>query len=192
MKKLSGFTLVELMVTVVIVGTLMTVGLPQLKTFMQGSQLVAASNELVSAMNVARSEAIKRNARVTICESSDGMACSATGDWGNGWVVFVDADGDADQAVEEDCSAAVVGKCRLRVHEAVNDDPLTIIDVAAVSSFTFTSRGMPKSTTGQPQSGRFSVCSYDASDVIVGSRAVVLSLSGRVRISDNEEIITCQ
>lgn len=190
--KHSGFTLIELMITLAIVGILLTVGVPSLKTFMQGNQLIAASNELVSALHIARSEAIKLNSRVSICESSDGTSCSNTGSWKNGWIVFVDFNGDLANNGSP-CDGTPVD-CLLRVHDAINDPLLTMSGVDtngnAVSSFTFTARGMPKDTSGVSESGVFSICSFDSSNIVIGSRAVVLSLSGRVRISDTA-VVTC-
>ena len=197
MKKHTGFTLIELMITLAIVGVLLLVGLPSLKTTMQGNQVVAATNELLSALHVARSEAIKLNSRVSICPTAgDGTTDCDGSDWSNGWVVFVDG---ADPAGNLEHSGAACTApntdCLLRIHDAFTDDLLSIraIDSGdnAISSFTFTSRGLPKTTTGGSQSGNFSVCSLDSSGNVVDSRAVVLSLSGRVRISDNSAVITC-
>jgi type IV fimbrial biogenesis protein FimT len=78
MKKYSGFTLTELMITLAIVGILITVGVPSMQNFIQGNRLIAASNELLSALNIARSEAIKLNAQVSLCESNNGSTCSTT------------------------------------------------------------------------------------------------------------------
>ena len=193
MKKRSGFTLVELLITLVIVSILLTVGLPSLKTFMQSNQLVASTNELISAIHVARSEAIKLNTGVTICESSDGTDCATTGSWENGWIVFVDANGDL--AGTEVACAAVGTDCLLRVHDAFTDNQLTVEGVDAggadISSLTFNSRGLPRSAAGASQSGTFSICSLDSSGNTINSRAVVLSLSGRVRVSDNAAVISC-
>ncbi len=193
MKKHSGFTLVELMITMAIVGILLTVGVPSLKTFMQSNQLIAASNELVSALHVARSEAIKLNSRVSICDSSDGITCGLTGDWSNGWIVFVDANGDLVNTGA--VCTALNTDCLLRIHDAIADNQLSVSGVDAntnaITSFTFTARGMPKDAVGISQSGAFSVCSFDSSDNVIGSRAVVLSLSGRVRVSDNAAVIKC-
>lgn len=190
--KHTGFTLIELMITLAIVGILLTVGVPSLKTFMQGNQLIAASNELISALHVARSEAIKLNSRVSICESSDGTNCSTTGSWKNGWIVFLDADGQLDHNGQA-CDGSGQD-CLLRIHDAINDPLLSMSGVDtngnAVSSFTFTARGMPKDTSGVSESGVFSICSFDSSNNVIDSRAVVLSLSGRVRISDTL-VVTC-
>lgn len=194
MKKHNGFTLIELMITLAIVGILLLVGLPSLKSTMQDNQLVAATNELLSALHVARSEAIKLNARVSICATAgDGTNQCSGSDWSKGWIVFKDADGGLDY-IDDTCSALGTD-CLLRIHDAFSDDLLWIraIDPGknVISSFTFTSRGLPKTTTGSSQSGNFSVCSLNSSGNTVDSRAVVLSLSGRVRVSDNSAVITC-
>ena len=193
MKKHTGFTLIELMITLIIVGILLAVGMPSLQSFMRGSQLVASTNELISALHVARSEAIKLNTRVTICESSNGTSCATTASWKNGWIVFVDADGDL--AGTGAACAAVGTDCLLRIHEGFDDNKLSVAGVDAnsddVSSFTFTSRGLPKAANGSAQSGIFSLCSFDDSNTVTGQRAVVLGLSGRVRVSDNTAIISC-
>jgi type IV fimbrial biogenesis protein FimT len=197
MKKNTGFTLLELMVVIAIVGILFSVAAPSLKAFMQGNQLVASTNELLAAFHVARSEAIKLNSKVTICESSDGATCdSTTGDWTEGWIVFVDADGNG-LGTGAECTATGTD-CLLRVHDEVDDDFLTMKGLdqggLAVSSYTFTSRGLPKANDRTAQSGVFSLCSYSGSasaSNFIGSRAVILSLSGRVRVAEDSPLITC-
>lgn len=193
MKKYSGFTLVELMITLFIVGILVSVGVPSLKSFMQSNQLVAATNELISALHVARSEAIKTNSRVTICSSDDGATCSGDDDWTDGWIVFVDADGDL-AGTGAVCTAPSTD-CLLRIHDGFTDNQLTVSGIDAnsadITSFTFSSRGLPKATTGAAQSGIYSICSLDGGGGTIASRAVVLSLSGRVRVSDNAAVISC-
>lgn len=197
MKKLTGFTLIELMITLAIVGILLTVGGPSLSSFMQGNQLIASTNELISALHVARSEAIKLNTRVSICESSNGTACAATGSWKNGWIVFVDGNGANPGDLVNTGSACTAANtdCLLRVHDAVNDTLLSVAAVNAantnISSFTFSSRGLPKAVNGTAQSGTFSLCTFDSSNNVINSRAVILSLSGRVRVSDNQAVISC-
>jgi len=196
MKKYSGFTLIELMLTLFIVGVLLAVGVPSLKTFMQSSQLIAATNELVSTIHVARSEALKLNKRITICVSDDGKSCLSSEKWALGWIVFVDANDDR-VGTGVNCSAAadVNTDCLLRVHGAIGDPQLSVSGTfdsnsADIEWFTFTSRGVPKDN-GASQSGTFSICSFDSSNTVLTSRAVVLSLSGRVRVSDNAAVISC-
>ncbi len=198
MKKYTGFTLIELMITLAVVGILLMVGVPSLKTFMQGNQLIASTNELISALHVARSEAIKLNTRVSICESSDGASCDTTGSWKNGWIVFVDGNGAPPGDLVGTgvaCADDTNTDCLLRIHDAISDNLLSVEAVDAggvsVSSFTFTSRGLPKAANGAAQSGVFSLCSFDSSNNVINFRRVILSLSGRVRVSDNQAVISC-
>jgi len=185
--------MVELMITLAIVGILLAVGVPSLKTFMQGNQLIASTNELWSSLHFARSEAVKLNSRVSICDSSDGKTCALTGDWSNGWIVFVDFDGNLVNSGSP--CAALNTDCLLRVHDGFADPQLSVSGLDtnsnAIKSFTFTARGTPKDTSGVSESGVFSVCSFDIANNVIGSRAVVLSLSGRVRVSDNTAVISC-
>jgi type IV fimbrial biogenesis protein FimT len=196
MKKYSGFTLIELMITLFIVGILLAVGVPSMRTFLQNNQLIATTNELVSSIHIARSEALKLNKKVTICVSADGKSCVSSEKWAQGWIVFVDANDDR-VGTGVNCSAVadVNTDCLLRVHQAVDDSLLSVSgtydsNAADIEWFTFTSRGVPKDK-GASQSGVFSVCSFDTSNSVINSRAVVLSLSGRVRVSDNAAVISC-
>lgn len=192
MKKHNGFTLIELMVTLVVVGVLLMVGVPSLKTFLQGSEQVAASNDLLSALHVARSEAIKLNSRVSICATDGGTTCVGD-DWSKGWVVFVDGAGlvPGDLKYTDPACTAVGTDCLLRIHTGFTGKQLLLSGVDAnntpVSSVTFTSRGLPKTVAGGSQTGNFSVCSFNNEGTVMRSRTVILSLSGRVRISDSDD-----
>ena len=69
-----------------VMALLMTIAVPSFRDATLGSQLRAAANDLAAAVYLARSEAIKRNAIVTLCVSSDGATCAAGG-WQQGWIV---------------------------------------------------------------------------------------------------------
>ena len=93
----SGFTLIELIITLSIAGILLAIAVPNFISFVQNSRLTNQANDLVTALNYARSEAIKRGVRVTVCSRASDTSCAAAGvfDWSNGWVVFVNPDNDA-------------------------------------------------------------------------------------------------
>lgn len=82
----AGFTVVELMVVVAVVGILAIIAVPSMSALMNANRLNGASGELIAALQVARSEAIRRNARVTVCASTDGTTCSTSGAWAQ-WIV---------------------------------------------------------------------------------------------------------
>jgi type IV fimbrial biogenesis protein FimT len=90
-----GFNLIEIMVTLLVVSVVVTLGAPSLADFINEMRLSAATNDLLSFFNYARSEAAKRGSRVTVCLSSDLSTCDTTGvDWAQGAVAFVDSNGN--------------------------------------------------------------------------------------------------
>jgi len=82
-----GFTLVEMMITVAILAVLLAIATPSFNSALLGSRLTSYANNLVASANLARSEAVKRNANISLCVSSNGTSCESTGEWKNGWIV---------------------------------------------------------------------------------------------------------
>lgn len=82
----GGFTLVELMVTVAIIGIVAAVAVPAMQSMIMSSRLNGAAEELTSAVQVARSEATRRNATVRLCPTGDGSTCSSTAAWSR-WII---------------------------------------------------------------------------------------------------------
>lgn len=96
MTERNGFTLIELMVTLAVAAILATVAVPSFYNFIQNARTTAQANAFVTAINVARSEAVKRRNPVELCASTDpdNGACD-TDDWTAGWVVRESGDSDA-------------------------------------------------------------------------------------------------
>ena len=84
----AGFTLIELLITIVIATILVALTVPAFHTFVQNNRITAQVNELVTALTLTRSEAVKRKQTVSICSSSDVSTC--TGNWNQGWIIFTD------------------------------------------------------------------------------------------------------
>lgn len=82
----AGFSLIELMVTITVMAILLMIAVPSFLDATLGSKLGAFANNFAASARLARSEAIKRNAVVTLCVSSNGTSC-ATGGWDQGWIV---------------------------------------------------------------------------------------------------------
>ena len=76
---IRGFTIIEVLVVVMIMGVLLTLAAPSFVTFTASQKMKTASFDLYATLIFARSEAIKRRATVTIAQKS--------GDWKNGWTV---------------------------------------------------------------------------------------------------------
>ncbi len=87
--RMSGFTLVELMVTIFVASILLAVAVPSFNRMTVTSRVTAQANELVAAINFARSEAIKRNTSMVLCRANgaDSTECSPqAGNW-QFWIV---------------------------------------------------------------------------------------------------------
>ncbi len=88
MKKYSGFTLIELMITVGIAGIVMAFAIPNMAEFVKNERLTSASNNLLADIMLARSKAVERNQPVIVCASTDLVTCG--GSFENGWIVTID------------------------------------------------------------------------------------------------------
>ncbi|HEX8615712.1 MAG TPA: GspH/FimT family pseudopilin [Telluria sp.] len=91
--KAGGFTLIEVMVTVTIVGVASAIGMPMMSQFIENAAVSTQADVMLDTLNYTRSEAVKRNTRVTMCRSTTGTGCTTAvpaGDWRGGWIVFVD------------------------------------------------------------------------------------------------------
>ena len=86
----QGLTLLELMVTIAIAGILLTIGVPSFQAIVTSNRISANTNNFITAINLARSEAIKRGTDISVCKSADGVSC--TGDWNQGWIVYLTSD----------------------------------------------------------------------------------------------------
>src|SRR5689334_9314032 len=85
-----GFSLIELMVAIVLLGTLLGWGIPTFREFTRNNSVTVANNDLVTSLNLARSEALRRNRPVTVCASADSETCNEDPDWAGGWIAFID------------------------------------------------------------------------------------------------------
>ncbi len=95
--KQAGFTMIELMVTLAILGIMLALTAPSFQTLVKNNLIAAETNRLVSDMQFARSEALKRGGPVILCRTGDPTAATPTcggapHTWSNGWLVYVSGD----------------------------------------------------------------------------------------------------
>jgi len=105
MKKItqSGFTLLELMIVIAMMGVLMAVGIPSFKAMLTTNEMADTTNELVLSIRKARAAAISSGRNTIVCSSTDGQTCSgAAGNWNKGWLVMVDRNIDGSYLIAND------------------------------------------------------------------------------------------
>ena len=96
MDRHRGYTLPELAFTLAIACGLLGWGVPAFRDLRLDTARAREVNQLVQAVHLARSEAIKRNGVVSLCPSLEGEWCAPAGTpWHRGWIVFVNRDRDA-------------------------------------------------------------------------------------------------
>ena len=92
--KNNGFTVTEFMTMLLITVFIFGIGRPAYIEFIDNNRVIAATNEVAAAIHLARSEAIKRRANVTLCPSANWNAeipaCDGTGSFADGWIIFTD------------------------------------------------------------------------------------------------------
>ena len=96
-----GLSLMELMVVMGLAALMAGMAVASFGPVVQQRQLQAAAEALVADLRMARSEAIKRSAVVTVCSSIDGVACTDSANWHQGWIVFLDRDANQQRDASE-------------------------------------------------------------------------------------------
>ena len=127
-----GFTMVELMVTLVVLAVMLAIASPGLATFVNNSRLRATQGELMSALTLARSEATKRGAMVVV----EALAPVVGKEFSGGWRVFVDLN---------DNGTWDAGEAEVRRYPALGGNQ-RFATVSGVSIATFNPRGFLKSS----------------------------------------------
>ena len=160
----GGFTLIELLVTIAVAAILLTIGVPSFQELFNRNRVATVTNDFLTGINYARSEAVKNAQTATICMSNDQATCTGNTGWANGWIIWVDRNNNG---------AIDTGEI-VRVHGPINAGDATIGGGAQKTSFAFNAQGALVSPTG---GDTVNVCT--PSDLSL-SRQVVVGPSGLV------------
>lgn len=165
-----GFTLVELLVTLAVGSILMSLTVPAMTGMLNTQKAISANNALFAGLNLARSEAIKRNARAVLCKTANGLTCTASGGWEQGWILFHDLNNNAVLDLgEEVLRQQGPASAGIRLH---GNFPIA-------NYVSYTPTGTAKLTSGAFQAGTFTLCVEASGSADV--RQIVLSGTGRTR-----------
>ncbi|HSP31768.1 MAG TPA: GspH/FimT family pseudopilin [Halomonas sp.] len=168
-----GFTLIELLVTIAVLAIVLSIAVPSFQDMARRNRLTSETNNLVSALAIARSEAIKRGSVVTVCKTSNPDAatptCASGASWADGWIVFTDTG----------TRGTVDGTdVRLKIQQPAGTNGPTVTPSASFANFvSYAAAGAAvasNSIRDLPTTGSFTVCINSV------SRLVDVGLSGRV------------
>ena len=130
MGKQAGFTLIELLISIVLLAILLALAVPSFQSFVKNNRVTAQTNELVSAIQLARSEALKRGTNSVICASDNGEDCTGNGTWASGWIVFSDFNADGSPANVGSCEENE--DCILLVSDGLSGDNTLTADSGSI------------------------------------------------------------
>jgi type IV fimbrial biogenesis protein FimT len=193
----AGFTLLELMIVVAIAAILMGIAIPSFMEAIRSNRLTTYANELVTALNLARSEAVKRGLTVAVrrVDNLSSTNLGAGANWEDGWDVFVDLNGngsfndDGDGTLcELNIQNVLIEDCLLKTYTALRASYTLRGDANFTASVTYMPSGRSNSN------GIFALC--DDSDGLATpsantSRLLIVNQVGRVSMgvdTDNNQI----
>ena len=175
----KGFTLLELIVVIAILGITMAIAAPNLMTMISNNRISSNASDFAAALQLAKAEAVARVNPVILCKKNTGSTgCIASGDWSQGWIVFSDDNGNG--GVDGGANEAI-----LLVHDALDSGitfggSTTQVDTAIVFR--------PSGTSNVTSTGTLIICFDGHFDY--SARGIMITITGRgsvMKASDTDE-----
>lgn len=178
-RRRAGFTLIELVITLAVIGIVVVVALPSFQGFVLDNRLSAQTNDLVADLMFARSEAIKRSSNVLVCvKEANAEACDSTApEWRLNRVVWVDADNDG-----------IIDADEVLRRRGLIEGGNVLLTSNIPTTLTFRRDGFSNvavPATGLPS--HFKLCDRRKNAF---ARAIVVDRTGRVRTSREADFLT--
>lgn len=167
----TGVSLVELTVTLAAVAVLAGLAAPAAGEWLVSQRLTSHANSLLFCVYMVRDEAVRRNARVAMCKSNDGVSCATQGGWDQGLIVFHDknANGlrDADESLVHR-EERFLSEYRATGNSSVRD------------YVSYDADGAARTKTGAFLAGTITLCRTSAAST--AARQIVINAAGRPRV----------
>lgn len=160
-----GFTLIELIITISIAAILVGIAIPSFGSIIKSTRLTTYANELVTSLNLARSEAVKRGVQISVRRKG-----STNQNWDSGWDIFTDLDGDGTLDAADTL---------LKTYPALTNG--FTLRTGTVGYQTFAAY-LPSGLSVNSSGDTFRLCA--SSGDIVNSRAIEINALGRPKTSD--------
>ncbi len=188
MNNRTGFTLIELMVTLAVVGILMFFS-GSFTGLLKSNNISTSVQDFVAAVNLTRNEAVSRATRVTMCKSdssSNPRSCindSTINNWNKGWIVFVDINNN--QLITNPTQNL------LRVYDSLANNIILNGDATSQDFVSFDSRGFRVNSTGgiQASDAKFRLCDHRLTGKT--SREITVNRIGHVSTKKDSSANLC-
>ncbi len=175
----AGFTLVELMVVMAVLAALAAMVAPSFRAIILSNRVAGAASAMQVSLSLARSEAVRRgaDARVTVA------ANLASGQWANGWTVFLDKTSNANGAIAPTADSADV----TRIEVVSNLDDVSFDQSGSLQYFSYNGLGRMVDATGAVVASRAFWFFSGESD----RYCLIVNTTGRVRMAKVKSNETC-
>jgi type IV fimbrial biogenesis protein FimT len=163
MKTRNGFTLVELIITLLIASLLLFIGIPSLVELLRDSRITASTNQLMTSLHLMRSDAVKRSQQVSMIKTG--------ANWENGWILIEDQDRDG---VMDD------GEVEIAVFAALEEGYTLRTGAHFDNWLAYREDGESRGNSGANDTFRLCADDQDVAD----GRSIIVNLTGRVRMQE--------
>lgn len=174
MKRNRGFSIIELMIVVTVVGITLAFALPSFQSTLRNNRAGSRANEVLAAAHLARSEAVKRNRYVQLCPTASETATTCTGstDWSSGWMIFVDENENLTKEAADDI-----------LQRGVPSGDTVVTASAGLTQITYNSRGLGVGLAGLMPAPGFVVAPAPCTAGQAHRRVIEVSpVSGRLSV----------